>query len=428
MTPIRAPKTPTGNGGPGPALRTACLSLVLALAAAEFLAATPFQIDWADSTGRVGYHTPLSARLRYLTVSPVFLYGVGGTVRAAFGLVLWTAVFALVLTLGARALAHRSAEPGARVGVFLFAVLVLAPPANAVAWIVPLVPSLVREPVGRGEVLTRALIDVQDSTGHAMALALVAALCAGLAHTAAHRRASRRGSAEAPAGTEAPEPPTLRGVLLQLAVLLRGPSETLWRRIGLTLLMTCGACVLLKLLASPGTEDVLSALARPFCQSDGDVRLCSKQLGSVLQGDVPDNSPSPVVPPVYFAYASLYALQGFALLFAMCVFLLTAQTELRRTPATTFLMTCWGYVFGTVTYGVLLEVGLAAGQGEPVGLSALPGLLPRLLVPPPTLSHTLFAAPVAAGVFALCHRTWIRLRSREARRPDGERTPSGRFT
>lgn len=415
-----------------PRIKTPYVAAAVGIVLVESFSSLPSQIRWADELGRVSPETPLWARLRHMTVPPTLLYNEDSGWSAALDVVLWTGLFAFILITAARAVAGRAALPPERSAVFCLALIVFAPLANVVAQILPEVTVLLTEPVQRGELLTRVLWDAQESSAHALYVTAVTVVCVTVAGAA-----WRRGSTEPGAGNEERRPRgRLRDGLLSLFLVLRGPEHTLWRRIGLCLLLTCGASALMKLLSSASYEGWLSLIVAPLCHSDGMPALCSEQLGSALFGYLPNNhGPVPRVSPVFYGYAALYALQGFALSFALCTFFLASTGMLRRTPAATLLASWSGYLLGTLTYGVLLELGLRMAEGRTVSFATLPELLPSMLLPPESLAHMLFAAPTAATLLALCHlalahgtrfgRGGTAAGSGDGVTPDRSREPSG---
>ncbi|MFF7179956.1 hypothetical protein [Streptomyces sp. NPDC008121] len=357
------------------------------------LSALPAQIDWADRAGRMEWdgNWDAGARFRSLTVSPTMLHGGRTGWEAVLHEALWALVFAGALVWGARWLTVRAARPPARAVLFCAALTVLAPFANMVTLYALGLPDLLAQPALRHERLVELLWDAQRGSAHAMLLGASGSAAAYLAWKPETNGLSDMGSGH---------PVT---VLLRL---LRGPLPTVWRRIGLSAAMACGAVVLLFLLSSETARRLLSVSTGLLCPP-GAGRSCADGLAGSALPRLPDNS-LPRVSPVLFSYIRLYAVQCFLLTFASSVFFLRSFESVRNGPAATLLTGWIAYVVGAFAYAATAEVGLRAGEGLPVTL----GDVHELLLPPGSLPHTLLAAPLVGGALALCSTVAGRIRRR----------------
>ncbi|GHB02140.1 hypothetical protein ACIQRS_26305 [Streptomyces termitum] len=352
------------------------------------LSALPAQIRWADEIGRVGPVSEPLDKLRFLLVSPTLLYG-GRTGAAAFlHEALWAVLFTGVLVLGARALAVRAARPSVRAVLFCWSLPFLAPVAHLLALYALELPALVTDAARRDASLTQLLWSAQASSAHAMVLGTLGAVAAFAVWKP----------------DPSPDVPTdLRALPRALFLFMRGPMETLWRRIGVTCAASCAAVLLLFLVPSLG-RGLLDGAAFP---------------------PAPGNAPYSLS-GIFLFYARLYAAQGFLLAFALPFFVLRALDGVRTGPASALLIGWSAYVLGAFVYGGVAEAGVLAGQRLPVR----PETLHELLLPPASLEHSLLGAPVAGIFLALC--SWAAGRVSAARkrniRPDGVRPDVSRET
>lgn len=385
------------------------------MALAEVVSALPAQIRWADGLGTGAFDADTLTRLRQLAVSPTLLYGERVGLAAVAHEILWTAVFLGLLMSAACAVARRAADVPIRPAAFCLALLTFAPVANLLALLVLAFPELASEPVLRGAHFTEILRDTQDGSAHVIFLALAGA-CAGVAVSLRAPTKSDEGGEVSKGAEGSARHKGVREQLLDHLLELRGPERTLWRRIGATIMVTCGAGILLMTLSSGLPSAVLTLISDALCRDSGTLRSCSDELASLMTGPLPHND-DPRVTSAYFGYASIYALQSFALSFAALFFLVRAQPGMRSGPATTLLVGWSAYTVGAISYVALLELGLAFGQTPDLARSDLLELVSQLLVPPGALSHTLLAAPLTAGALALC--SWTRVRLKEIR---GHRT------
>ena len=406
----------------GPPVRAALCGTVLA----EIIAVLPAQIRWADAAGLRGADPDDTLlALRALTVSPTLLHGVRTGLTAAVHEAAWAVLFLGLLLSAAHLAARRSARPPARPLVFALALMTFAPLANLAALLVRSLPQLAFEPALRGMNLARLLDDAQEQSAHAAVLALagIIAVVACEARLSARRKHANAPSADdrttdpavpdgAEPGSDGNGPVPARSPLRQQLLSLRGPEETLRRRIGATLLAVCCAALFLKLLTSDAAEALLRWPAGALCAYATAPGPCAEALASTVTTSPPGEAEAPQ--GVLLVHATVYALQGFALSFAVPYFVLRAQRDVRNTPAATLLAVWAAYTTGAVTYGAVLDqaTGLAFGFTPTVA---------GLLIPPSALGHTLLAAPFVGAVFAL--GTWIRARLGTARRRDGSTPP-----
>ncbi|MET9349153.1 hypothetical protein [Streptomyces termitum] len=353
------------------------------------LSALPAQIRWADEIGRVGSVSEPLDKLRFLLVSPTLLYGGRAGASAFLHEVLWAVLFTGVLVLGARALAVRAARPPVRALLFCWSLPFLAPVAHLLALYALELPALVTDAARRDTSLSQLLWSAQASSAHAMVLGVLGAVAAFAVWKP----------------DPSPDVPTdLRSLPRAALLFMRGPMETLWRRIGVTCAASCAAVLLLFLVPSLG--------------------------GDLLAGSVfppaPGNAAYTTLSGIFLFYVRLYAAQGFLLAFALPFFVLRALDGVRTGPASALLVGWSAYVLGAFVYGGVAEAGVLAGQRLPVR----PDTLHELLLPPASLEHSLLGAPVAGIFLALC--SWAAGRVSAARkrniRPDGVRPDVSRET
>ncbi|MFJ6573916.1 hypothetical protein ACIQNU_41635 [Streptomyces sp. NPDC091292] len=400
---------------------------------AAAVCALPFQIDWAEGLAPTDSEQSVLVRLRYMTVSPTLLNAERSGPVAYLHEALWLALFLGLLVGASRAVSRRSSGAEDRSGLFCLAMVAFAPLANLLVLTALELPQLVADPVLRGDRAAQLLTDAQDASPHTIVLAICGA---GVASWRAARirqrregRAEEGGSGEEgesgeesqSAGTAA-EVTTLRALLWEALAETTGPRETLWRRIGATVLATAGALVLLLLLSSGLYESVLSRPAYALCRVGGSAEICADRLVTLAEGSLPKNDVPPRLSPAYWAYAKMYALQGYAALFASVHFMVRARPGTRSDrPAAVFLVAWAGYCAGAVLYAHLLEMGERAALRGFLTWSEVPDLLSGLLIPPTGLDHTLLAAPLAAGICALF--AWGRIRLRDLGARAGDASP-----
>ncbi|MGP3949722.1 hypothetical protein [Streptomyces sp. 7N604] len=288
-------------------------------------------------------------------------------------------------------MARRTAEVPAQPFPFCLALLTFAPLANLLALTVLELPRLAFEPVLRGVRMEQLLNDAQKSSAHVMLLAsagvCAAILCAGVRSRGKDPEVEKGTENEEGEETETGEEAVrgqswARGQLLALL----GPRETLWRRIGATIVVTCCAMPFLKLLTSGAAEALFALPARSLCAADGDTGSCSDALVKLVTGPLPENE-MPPVSPILFAYATVYAFQAFALCFAFVIFGFSAPPGIRRGPLTTLLSTWAAYTAGATAYAAQLDVALGLGRSVPLSMSAAW----QFVLPPSGLPHTLLA-------------------------------------
>ncbi|MFG2195071.1 hypothetical protein [Streptomyces sp. NPDC048639] len=388
--------TPTGSRTTGARLLTPVLrkpllrgrfvrAALCGMLLAEAVAVLPGQIRWADglgSTTAIADYPGAPAALRLITVSPTLLYSERTGLDAAVHETLWAVLFLGLLLRTARAVARRTAHPSVRSLPFCLALITFAPLAHLLALILLRLPRLAFEPHRRAGDMLEVLIDAQKASAHVMFLAAVGSCAAIIAALAAVR----------------PDAPAAQGTGQQLRQIL-GPGHTVWRRIGVTLLLTCCALPLPKLLGSGFGEALYELSARALCAGvpeagggDG-IAACADSLALQMTGSLPENAGGRIS-PVLFGYATVYALLGFACCFAALTLAFRVLPGMGRGPAATFLTTCAAYATGAVAYGALLDQALLLGAGEPSDIG-------QLLVPPSALAHTLLAAPLVGALFAL---------------------------
>ncbi|MGA5217689.1 hypothetical protein ACPCAE_16715 [Streptomyces cinereoruber] len=184
---------------------------------------------------------------------------------------------------------------------------------------------------------------------------------------------------------------------------LRGPLPTLWRRIGVSVLVVCGAVALLFILQSSGVQRSV-ALLTEWLFPPGSEKSWTIPFAQSIFPELPNGEHR--VSQVLFTYIRLYAAQTFCLTFATLFFFLYSLESARKGPVTV-LFSCWAaYTLGAFAYAATAEAGLRAGEGRPLALMTIH----EVLLPPESLSHTLLAAPTVGCVLALCFAGVHRLR------------------
>ncbi|TDD98077.1 hypothetical protein [Jiangella asiatica] len=338
--------------------------------------ALPAQVTWADA---LGSPEALGDRLRFQTVSQTLLYADRSGWPAYLVEALWAAVFVGVLLAAVWLLAVVTADEWTRPVVVAVALPLFAPLANVVALVVTNVGDLAFD-TERGENLLQVMADAQNAAGHVMLVAFAGALVVGVVHA---DRLWERG----PDG----EVVVSRRTLL---LLLRGPMDTLWPRIGVAVVAALAGYVAMRVapeLLSRGFEPV----ARLWCLGERGEAGCVRSLVGTV-GDGPPDLAALVLDSGRRWFLRLYALQVFLLVFALAWFQLRTQ-PLRTGPATTLLAAWLAYTLAVVTHVGVLDAGLGAqDQPGPAGVLGL-------LVPPSGLASTVFTAPVVAAGFAAVH-------------------------
>lgn len=373
----------------GHPVRGAALGMLLVMA----VGALPQQIRWADGVG--GAPGP-ATEVRLLTVSPTMLYGDRTGMSALLHEAWWAVLFLGVLLAMSWGTA-RVARARARPFVLCVALVTFAPVANLAALALINVSRIGDQPIRRGESLNGLLLDAQSGAAHAVVIAVAGACVVYVSH-AAYLRAHLDARAS-------PAQASARHVL----EMLRGPSSTLWRRIGAGIGLAACAGVSLRLLTSDAVREALTPFARPACAVSTIPDVCTERLATTVFQTLPGYTP--VLDPLAFTYARLYAFQAFLVLFALTYVLLRAAPGVTRHPLMTMLAVWHSYTWGAVAYAVVL--------GQAVVLGASSGTTPAdhlaLIVSPRGLTHALLAAPAVAVVLAAV--TWASQRLRARARP-----------
>lgn len=370
----------------GHPVRGAALGMLLAVA----VGALPQQIRWADGVGA----TPGPATgIRLLTVSPTMLYGDRTGMSALLHEMWWAALFLGVLLAMSWGTA-RAARTRARPFVLCVALVTFAPVANLVALALTNAARIGDQPIRRGEYVERLLLDAQSGTARAVVIAVVGACVVYFSH-AAYLRAHLEARAS-------PATASARHVL----EMLRGPGSTLWRRLGTGVALAAGAAVSLRLFTSDIVREALMPFARPACAVSTFPDVCAERLTTTVFQTLPGYTP--ILDPLAFNYARLYAFQAFLVLFTLTYVLLRAAPGVTRHPLMTMLAVWHSYTWGAVAYAAVL--GQAVVLGASSGVTLADHL--DLIVSPRGLTHALLAAPVVAVVFAAITCASQRLRAR----------------
>ncbi|MFI5868255.1 hypothetical protein [Streptomyces sp. NPDC051546] len=359
--------------------------------------ALPAQIGWADShvppttlEGLQGNTLEPLVALRLLTVSPMWRLGEAAGTEALRAEAVWTCLFTLVLLAASTMFTGRPGRASYRTLRACVPLVVLAPLAGLAALLVTRIPLFLGEqprlessskfssPVHGDTPLTEVLQDAYQIAPHSVLLGLSAA-----------------GVLLAVKGIRwcaSPHVPGVRRAVLLLLALLRGPADTVWRRIGETILVAGTATTALHLLTSPDLAKAARPLLDGYCSG-----FCDNDIARALLRPRTRLRPySDAVTIITETFLRPWAYECFALLFALTFFVLRSLPGFRTRPirARVLFLVCLGsFTVGSVAANTWLVLYSDAAFGtKPLHTFA------GLILYSPGLHDALYAGPATALV------------------------------